>query len=173
VIRSGRRPARRGALAVAALLVALASACTTASYGGRTGRPIGRDAAAKIAPGMTKAELFERLGAPLAIVGRGETAEVAAITVARPAPPRTSEFVVQGGGTWPLQGDAVLALFADRHALTADHRVYYYVHADDTGYVYIWLLFVDETYKTRSEELWVLVDEASERVVDVIFRTDR
>ena len=171
---SRRARARRAWIGAAAVaILGVGPGCAHLPAGGRTGRPLDADRAAALERGTTtKAELFERLGAPMAIVGRGEYAEVVAAAVARPIPPGTW-FVRQGGGTWPLQGDAALALFADRHALGDDHRVYYWSFTEDSGLGVLWVVFVTETYRTRSAELWVLVDEATERVVDAVFRTDR
>jgi hypothetical protein len=106
-----------------------------------------------------------------AIVGRGEYAEVPSSSVVRSA--GGGRFVLQQRGTDPIQGDAVLELFADRHRLGPAHRVYYYETTQDSGRGLLVVLAATETYSVKRAEAWVLVDEESETVVDAVFREDR
>jgi hypothetical protein len=69
-------------------------------------------------------------------------------------------------GSYPIQGDALLELFADGRALGPEHRVYEYrAHEESCTVAFAPMFFGGETCRARTRYLWVLVDEGSERVV--------
>jgi hypothetical protein len=149
-------------------LVLLAPGCVLPAMNRkRTGRVLSTGDAAAVAKGVTKADLFERLGPPMAIAARGEDVHVPAANVHHvdEMSKRTRWF---GGDAWVQQGDAWFELFASRRALEDTHRVYYWYSTSEGG----WALFFLVSYSTRSSttaELWVLVDEATGRADDAFF----
>ncbi len=158
--------ARRHLLALTAL--ALLAGCVIPLSGERTGRSLHWGRAA-IAPGKTtKLALFQALGPPMAIAGRGEYVMVPATTVHHVDGAR-ARALWQGGGSYVQQGDAWLELFAARGPIGEDHRVYYWYTTADRGWVVILPIAV-ETHHSTGEELWVLVDEATGLVLDAVHR---
>ncbi|MDD5326561.1 MAG: hypothetical protein PHY02_01960 [Phycisphaerae bacterium] len=59
--------------------------------------------------------------------------------------------------------------FSSKHKITETHRVYYYyyVHSDSAG-----VLFFHE-WKQRQDELFILIDESTQLVVDYMFVPDK
>ncbi len=129
----------------------------------RTGVYLKDSEVAQIAPRRTtKKELFELLGAPMAIVANGETASIPSPTVWRGGG-------IQHGGYQEIQADAVFELFS-QHALTEYHRVYYYFYAVSQHTAIILVLAVLESSDTDIDKLWVLVNERTGVVEDYVFR---
>jgi hypothetical protein len=134
-----------------------------------TGRSLGSSDGRRVVPGgVTKWELFDRLGPPMAIAGPGEQVEVPAANVHHLDEMRHHSRWF-GGGAWTQQGDAWLEPFAARRPLRETHRVYYWYETSEGGFSMLLLWF----YSTRHgevRELWVLVDEATGLAEDAVFR---
>lgn len=106
----------------------------------------------------TKAQLLALLGPPIAIAGAGEIVRAPSVQMrAETAPARLEPF--RFDGSYPVQGDALLELFADDVVLTREHRVYEFrAHEEACS---------PSACAARARYLWVLVDEATELVVAV------
>lgn len=160
------RQRRRAAAAVAMGL--LLPSCIIPLAGDRTGRSVSLHPA-DLQPGKTsKVGLFGRLGPPLAIAGPGEE-------VAFPAPrvQHVARFGARldGGGTTTRQADAWFASFEARGPVRAGHRVYYWSTTTHGGWA-LWLVFlVFRGNSSSTDELWVLVDEETGLVADVVRRS--
>jgi hypothetical protein len=161
--------ARAPRCAVAALVL-LASGCILPALGThRSGRPVGDgDASWIVGRRTTKAELFDRLGPPMAIAARGEYVEVPAATVHH-LDEMSHRVIWFGGDSWSQQGDAWLELFAARRPLRDSHRVYYWYATSESG-VSFFLLVGVATRHASLEELWVLVDEETGIAEDAVYR---
>jgi hypothetical protein len=154
---------RARAVALAALAALGASGCVLTHAGTGRALPTGQS---PVAPGTTKASLLEELGPPMAIAAAGEVVEVAAEPVGwfpRGSAPSDRAVFLQ-------QGDAWLALFAARRPLEARHRVYYWYATSTREHNWWPILFLYHAEIARLDELWVLVDEETERVVDAFHR---
>ena len=111
----------------------------------------------------TKAELLEWFGLPLSVAAKGETLTI----------PRGQEWV--GSGTRfasyeNVDADTFFELFATKNAITERDRIYYYHHTVSSKYGVVIAVYVHETVNTRSDRLWVLVDEETGLVKDYVFR---
>lgn len=160
----------RAARLLAPCAAALIAGCAFPIGGERTGRPL-RAGVRGLAPGKTtKLELIEALGPPMAIAGRGEDVRVPATTVHHHDGVQERSYWV-GGGDFVQQADAWLELFAARRPIGEDHRVYYWYVTSDRGWVLL-LPILFELHGSSEEELWVLVDEATGVVEDVVHRPD-
>jgi hypothetical protein len=125
----------------------------------RTGRALrSEDVRAVVPDRTTKAQLFAVLGPPNAIAGAGEVVRAASVKMLAHVGGDELE-PHRFDGSYPVQGDALLELFADDIALGPDHRVYEFrAHEEQcTG----------SRSVARSRYVWVLVDETTERVVAV------
>jgi hypothetical protein len=159
---------RSAALLLLPLL--LATGCILPALDKRsTGRSLGVTDGSRVATGtVTKQELFDRLGPPMAIAGPGEQVEVPAANVHHvdEMAHRSRWF---GGGGWTQQGDAWLEVFAARRPLRDTHRVYYWYETSEGGFA-MFLLWYSSTRHGEVRELWVLVDEATGLAEDAVFR---
>jgi hypothetical protein len=162
------RPSRATALLLLPLL--LASGCILPAVDKRaTGRSLGGVNVADLTRGaVSRQELFDQLGPPMAIAGPGEEVRVPAANVHH-----VDEFGRRnrwfGGDAWTQQGDAWLELFAARRPLRDTHRVYYWYETGEGGYV-VFLLWYHSTRHGTVRELWVLVDEATGLAEDAAIR---
>jgi hypothetical protein len=116
----------------------------------------------KIVAGVTtRQELLRLVGPPMAVARRGEYVSV----------PAGSD---PARGSYVQQADAWLESFAARRPLLDDHRVYYWYFMEDRGtrvFVPLFLVLVwNESRASSLEELWVLVDERTGVVVDLVRR---
>lgn len=153
--------ARLVALGAAAALAA--SGCVLTHAGTGRALPTGRS---PVAPGTTKASLLEDLGPPMAIAAAGEVVEVAAEPLGW-FPDRGAE---RDRAVFLQQADAWLAPFAGRRSIDARHRVYYWYATSIREHNWWPILYLYHADLARLDELWVLVDEETERVVDAIHR---
>jgi hypothetical protein len=158
----------RGLRGFAALLLLGCGGCILPSGGGRvSGRPLGDHR--QLVPGVTKkAELFEWLGAPMAIAGPGEYVEVPAANVDH-HDDLSGKRAWFGGGSWSQQGDAWMELFAVRQPIGPAHRVYYW-YSTARGGLFVWpVFFIVERNAESMAELWVLVDEERGVATDFVY----
>lgn len=161
---------RLRASALVALAPLLASGCILPALDKRaTGLSLSEGDGDRITRGhLGKAELFDRLGPPMAIAAAGEVLEVPAANVHRVDEMR-SFSTWTGGGSWTQQGDAWLEVFAARRPLRGTHRVYYWYATSEGGFS-LFLLFYLSRRHDQVRELWVLVDEATGLAEDAVFR---
>lgn len=153
----------------AALLVALAPGCIVPALGTkRTGRRVSAgDARAVAASRLSKGELLDRLGPPMAIAARGEHVRVPAANVHH-VDEMGHRALYFGGDSWAQQADAWFEPFAARRPIREAHRVYYW-YATSEGGIAFFLLFGFSSRWSSTSELWVLVDEEAGRVEDAFF----
>lgn len=129
----------------------------------RTGKPIGEDNVLAMTPGTTtKSELFERLGAPTAIVVRDEVAAVAT--------PRTWAAPYRSESTYSFDANTFYELFPAGRESGEYRRIYYYHHVASRKMMFFMLLALYERGDTKWDRLWVLVNEKTGIVEDYAFR---
>lgn len=129
----------------------------------KTGRPLSGDQARTLAPGAsTKQELLERFGAPAAILAGGEITVVNSYSV-RPG-------ALGSQYTYSFSADTIFELFPPEARPDRYRRIYYYRHVTSTLFVLPLLFWFHETGNTKTDHLWVLVDERTEKVEDYAFR---
>lgn len=139
---------------LAVLLSTLLLGCAT------TGATIRTERVKSIVPGRsTKGELLDMFGAPEAIASQDETITLSSTAIM--GKPISSRFV------YSLGADTFFALFppADEY-----HRVYYFFHAVSYKYPVWYVLYFGENGKTKTDRLWVLVNEKTGLVEDYAFK---
>ncbi len=158
-------PAARASAAALALLAA--AACMPA-FSHRTGMALEPGELSALQPGRTtKRELFRALGPPQAIASRGEVVALESPVAMVSAGGNCQRTL---GGSYRISSDAWFEAFAARRALHEDHRVYYWSSWNASGVSWFLLLGVYATCGNDLRELWVLVDESTERVDDLVVR---
>ncbi len=126
----------------------------------RTGWPLPDARVREIVPGATtKAELFDRLGPPAAVIARGEVAVLAA--------PATWAAPLWNGAISAFDSGTVYELFG---AADEYRRIYYFRNVVSRKMTYFMIFAVYESGDTRSDRLWVLVDERTGIVEDYAFQ---
>lgn len=141
-------------LFLAVFLTALFLGCAT------TGAPIRTERVKSIIPGKsTKSDLLDMFGAPASVAAPGETLTLSSTAIMRK--PFSNRF------SYRLRADTFFALFppADEY-----HRVYYFYHAVSYTYPVWYVLYFGENGKTKTDRLWVLVDERTGIVEDYAFK---
>lgn len=157
--------------AAAALLISSTGCILPAMDVRRTGHGLSPIDGRSISEGrVTKGDLFDELGPPMAIVEQGEVRPVPAANVHHlDVMGRGRGSYTTGGGSWLQQADAWFEPFRTRRTLRDSHRVYYW-YATSEGGVTVVLLFTISSRHSSMAELWALVDEESGKVEDAIFR---
>lgn len=126
---------------------------------------------------LAKAELFAIAGPPTAVAGRGESVAVPALRARVCSMLTNCDPTFTSGGSHPIQGDALMEVFADRVTLRPEHRVYYYRHAEERLRVIpvplLLVNFFHRSVETEVEELFVLIDELTEQVEAIVHRPAR
>lgn len=149
--------------AVAGSLVAFCVGGCLPSLSLKTGRPLPEVRVREIVPGTTtKAELFERLGPPTAVMARGEVAVVAA--------PATWAAPLRNGSISAFDSGTVYELFGAGGAADDSNRIYYFRHVISRKMTYFMIFAVHESGDTRSDRLWALVNERTGIVEDYAFQ---
>ncbi len=129
----------------------------------RTGKPFVEDTVSAMTPGTTtKTELFERLGAPTAVVARDEVTAIA--TPPNWAAPFWNE------STYNFDANTFFELFPTGRESGEYRRIYYYQHVESHKMNYFMILAIYESGATKSDRLWVLVNEKTGVVEDYAFR---
>lgn len=151
-----------GGAVAAAAVVLLAGGCLP-SVTFRTGKPIGKDNLASLKPGATtKIELFERLGAPTAVVVRDEVTAIAT--------PSTWAAPYLRGAAYRFDSGTFYELFPVARAVDDYLRIYYYQYVTSRKMNYFMILAVYESGTTKSDRLWVLVNEKTGVVEDYAYK---
>ena len=148
----------------AALLILSLQACIPApSF--RSGVPLPQKTVDQLQAGRTtKAEVLEWFGMPLSIAAKGET-----LTISR-GPEWAAEGGVRHAHYEKVDADTFFELFSTKHAITDRDRIYYYYDTVSSKYAVVLAVYINETANTRSDRLWVLVDEETGLVEDYVFR---
>jgi len=129
----------------------------------RTGKPIVEDNVLAMTPGTTtKSELFERLGAPTAVVVRDEVTAIAT--------PPTWAASHRNESTYSFDANTFYELFPAARESGEYRRIYYYHHVTSRKMNYVMLLAVYESGSTTADRLWVLVDEKTGCLADYAFQ---
>jgi hypothetical protein len=116
-----------------------------------------------IDPGLTtREELLERFGIPYGVAVFGEE-----LVIKQPA--RWMGGVIRPGVIQRKDPEAFFELFAEHHALSSDHRVYYYYHATSTETLVELVVYSSNTAYIEVDELWVLVNERTQIVEDYVY----
>lgn len=153
----------RAARAVAVSLVALSLGGCLPSFALKTGSPVVEEQVRGIVPGTTtKGELFDRFGSPTAIVGRDEVAVV--VTPATYAAPYRRE------STYAFDAGTFYELFGAAGATDEYRRIYFYRHVVSGKMTYFMLLAMYEHGDTKSDRVWVLIDEKTGVVEDYAYK---
>lgn len=154
--------------AVLGLALALGAGCAP-NIAYQAGAEVPKARVAEIQRGKTtKYDLLESFGMPMVIAKKGETVLI----------PRGKEHSAigpnPGGSVIPARfesasADTFFELFSDR-TTGVQHRVYYFGHTVSTKRTLILLVYINSWTETRSDELWVLVNEQNGVVEDFVFR---
>lgn len=161
----------RGARALLATVALAAGAGCLPSLGlsPRVGQSLWRSGS--IEPGLTtKAALLDRFGPPMAIAARGEEVEVPWTPLVLHQSLRWTRVIFdEGMYGWVQQADAWFEPFSTRRELRPSNRVYYWYAIVERGVTWIpvWLF---DVRVDGLKELWVLVDEETGLVDDVVTR---
>lgn len=131
-----------------------------------SGRAIAAADVAALEKGPPKTELLDRFGPPFAIMAPGQTIKIQGVNRWNDA------GGLSVGGVETVDTDGVFALFADRHRLSADHRIYYYYRGMATKIGFVMVFWLHEKAKLKVERLWVLVNERSGEVEGHVWRKD-
>jgi hypothetical protein len=153
---------RTGAVIIIALAILPLCGCVPV-IPFRTGKQIREEQVKAITPGSTtKSELFERFGAPTAVVVRDE---VTAITS-----PSAWSAPLQNRFDYSFDANTFFELFPTTRESNEYHRVYYYHYVVSSKVGYILILGLYESGKTKTDRLWVLVNEKMGTVEDYAFK---
>lgn len=162
---------KKAALAVlahavpAALLISSLQGCV--SLPSISGVPLLHKTVNQLQAGKTtRAEVLKWFGPPLSIVTKGET-----LTIVHGAPSRPGSMVAEASYE-TVQADTFFELFSTKHTITDRDRIYYYQYAVSYKYTVFLLVYMNETANTRSDRLWVLIDEQTGLVEDYVFRKE-
>ncbi len=125
-----------------------------------TGAPIRAERVKSIIPGKsTKNELLDMFGAPMVIASRDETLTLSSTAIM--GKPFSNRF------SYRLRADTFFALFPP---VDEYHQVFYYYHAISYKYPVWFVLYFGENGKTKTDRLWVLVNEKTGLVEDYAFK---
>ena len=144
------------------LVTRILAACLVMSIAScaHVGRPIPDKQVQSIIPGKTtKSDLIEMLGSPSEMVTRDGTIDIPTIIAASHSNPYPY---------YTVRGDTFFTLFPEAND---SDRVYYYHYSVKWDYPPVFLLlYYAEFGKTKSDRLWVLVNEKTGIVQDYAFR---
>lgn len=126
-----------------------------------TGEALREEGVAAITPGTTtKRQLFERLGAPSAILGSDEVAVMAS--------PVTWTSIYENRTFYTFKSDTFFGLFPK--GLDEYRRIYYYEHVKSGKIGFILVLGLYESGYTDTDRLWILMNEKTGIVEDYAFK---
>jgi hypothetical protein len=136
--------------------------CCMVSANYRGDEAIGRESVQKIRCGeTTRQDIVTRLGPPLVIARKGKSMKYSAPRMA------TVRFVERSS-------EPFLELFSTDRVLRDNEAVYYYraTERNETGFLIILLLINtgNTVNEVQTEHLWLLIDETSGIVEDVVYR---
>ncbi len=145
---------KRQKIFLAALLATSLLGCVA------TGVPLRTEQVKSIVPGKsTKNDLLDMFGAPASIASRNET-----LTLPSPAimkKPLSNRF------SYKLRADTFFTLFPP---VDEYHRIYYFYRAVSYTYPVWYILYFGENGKTKTDRLWVLVNEKTGLIEDYAFK---
>ncbi len=125
-----------------------------------TGTAIRTERVKAIIPGeTTKSDLLNMFGAPASVSARDETLTLSSTAIMGKAFSNRFSF--------RLRADTFFALFASADEY---HRVYYFFHAVSYTYPVWYILYFGENGKTKTDRLWVMVDEHTGIVENYAFK---
>ncbi len=153
---------RTGNFALLVMASLSLTGCCMVSANYRGDEAIGRESVQKIRCGKTTSQdIVTRLGPPLVIARKGKSMKFSAPRMA------TVRFVERSS-------EPFLELFSMDRALRDTEAVYYYraTERNETGFLMILLLvnFGSNVNEVQTEHLWLLIDERSGIVEDVVYR---
>ncbi len=156
----------KGGLVIAGVVLMCSSGCLP-FVPAKTGEPIREELVGTVMPGKTtKQEMLEQFGPPTAIVRHHE---IAAVLVPRSlkAGPSTSFKLMTGD--YRFQTDTFFEMFSPERD-PEYHRIYYYdyIVSSMTGHCFLFAFY--DTGGTRTDRLWVLVNEKTGTVEDYVFK---
>ncbi len=126
-----------------------------------TGAKISTEQVKSIIPGKsTKSNLLNMFGAPVTIASRGETLNI-------PSPCEAGFPLKLCRGSYRLKAETFFTLFPE---MAEDNIIYYYYHAVSYKYPIMLILYNRESGKTKTDRLWVLVNEMTGIVEDYAFK---
>lgn len=129
----------------------------------RTGKPIREELVRTITPGKTtKSDLFERFGAPAAIVARDEIAVISSFSVWSDSFRKESSY--------GFDADTLYQLFPTAGESAEYRRIYYHHHVESRKEIYFLVLGLYENASTTTDRLWCLVNEKTRIVEDYAFK---
>jgi hypothetical protein len=135
---------------IAIVLLAMLTGCMKMEMGGR---PIKKEKLAKIEPGKTtKKEIIEWFGAPAGIISS----------------PRNQQMPVS-----PYMGGMIsnpFELFTPKHKISESYRVYYFCYLRSEMIPVVPFYHEMKQYK---DQLFVLIDESNQLVIDYSFIPDK
>lgn len=115
-----------------------------------------------VEPGKTtKRGLLLRFGAPTTIAGLSEILDIS-------VPPE--EPLIQDSSQYVMESDALFELFLAGHQLNEYHRIYYYHSITRSDFIVGLFVFDYRGRKTKTDRLWVLVNEQTGLVEDYAFK---
>jgi len=145
----------------------LLSGCYFALWGG-SGTPIETEQLDKIQPGKTtKNEVFEWIGAPIAVLAKNEFNSVPMpLTYGK----QDDRSALQSSLQSSIQSNTFFELFSSQHQFHEYHRVYYFHYAFRIDHYAMGLIVSAQTSKVKFDKLWLLVNEKTGIVEDYKFR---
>src|SRR2546423_8252066 len=120
----------------------------------------------RLQPGKTsKHEVLELFGMPLSIAKKGEV-----LTVSRGSEYKAGGSGVEHAGLYFVPADTFFELFTPKHRIGEYHRIYYYYDAVSNKPLLMLGVYFRESSTTRSDQLWMLINEQTGLVDDFVFR---
>lgn len=132
-----------------------------------SGTPIETEQLNKIQPGKTtKNEVFEWIGAPIAVLASNEFYPVSMPFMYHDPALRS----IPSSSQLSIQSDTFFELFSSQHQFHEYHRVYYFHYAFSRENIYLVVLVTVVSHKIKIDKLWLLVNEKTGIVEDYKFR---
>ncbi len=120
--------------------------------------PFQHEDVVEVQPGHTSTrEILERFGPPVAIARPGQILHF-------PKAGLTREGYIE------VQAETFFALFSSHHNLDKDHLIYYYHYTRLESSSVLILFVVKEKRRLHVQELWLLVNDRTQKVVDLFYR---
>jgi hypothetical protein len=150
---------------LAALLTVMLQACAPA-LPLSSGVSLSEARVQRLQPGNTsKHEVLELFGMPLSIAKKGEV-----LTVSRGSEYKAGGSGVEHAGLYLVPADTFFELFTPKHRMAEHHRIYYYYDAVSNKHLLMLGVYYRESSSTRSDQLWILINEQTGLVEDFVFR---
>ena len=145
-------------LSIVSILFSLQACLMPRNY--TVGQPLKQNLIGKIQPFVTtKQQILDWFGLPHTILKPGEVAEI---------PYADSGGYVSGQNTQKISTDTLFELFASKHKITPNHRIYYYIYVKTSGMMVDFIIIHPDTSRTLTDKLLVLINEKTGLVEDYI-----